>query len=125
MDDVERDVRVAVSRAIAARVHRPALPKVEAIIKGKRVRETDLTEKMAHFEAYGALCGDAGVPLLDELLNGKSLFGRKEDPELRACAAMALGRVNTARAQESLRKALNEKEVLVRNAVNRALRAPQ
>jgi len=122
VEDPERDVRVATSRAIAARVHRPALPRLEVMIKGKRVREADLTEKMAHFEAYGALCGDAGVPVLDELLNGKSMFGRKEDTELRACAAMALGRVNTPRAQEALRKAQLEKEVLVRNAVNRALR---
>jgi hypothetical protein len=122
VEDTDRDVRVATSRALAARVHRPALPRLEAVIKGKRVREADLTEKMAHFEAYGALCGDAGVALLDELLNGKSMFGRKEDTELRACAAMALGRVGTARAQEALRKASSEKEVLVRNAVNRALR---
>jgi HEAT repeat protein len=122
VDDAERDVRVATSRAIAARVHRPALPRLEALIRGKRVRETDLTEKMAHFEAYGALCGDAGVAILDELLNGKSVFGRREDTELRACAAMALGRVGTPRAQESLKKAQAEKEVLVRNAVNRALR---
>ena len=122
VDDPERDVRVATSRAIAARVHRPALPRMEAVIKGKRVRESDLTEKMAHFEAYGALCGDAGVPLLDELLNKKSMFGRHEDTELRACAAMALGRIGTPRAQEVLRKAQAEKEVLVRNAVNRALR---
>lgn len=122
VEDPDRDVRVATSRAIAARVHRPALPRLEAMIRGKRVREADLTEKMAHFEAYGALCGDAGVPVLDDLLNGKSVFGRKEDTELRACAAMALGRVNTPRAQEALRKAQAEKEVLVRNAVNRALR---
>lgn len=122
VEDVEREVRVATSRAIAARAHRPALPRVEAVIKGKRVREADLTEKMAHFEAYGALCGDAGVPLLDDLLNGKSIFGRREDAELRACAAMALGRVGSARAMEALRKAQSEKEVLVRTAVNRALR---
>lgn len=124
VDDADRDVRVATSRALAQRGHRPALPRLEAVVKGKRVREADRTEKIAHFEAYGALCGDAGVPLLDELLNGKSMFGRREDPELRACAAMALGRVGTARAQEALRKAsgADEKEVLVRTAVNKALR---
>ena len=42
-------------------------------MKGKAVRDADLTEKMAFFEAYGALCGDAGVPHLDAILNGKGL----------------------------------------------------
>ena len=33
------------------------------------------------------MCGDAGVSLLDGFLNGRSLFGKRGDPELRACAA--------------------------------------
>ena len=45
--------------------YRPALAKLEAVVKGKAMRDADLTEKMAFFEAYGALCGDAGVPQLD------------------------------------------------------------
>ena len=127
VDDPERDVRVATLRAIAARVYRPALPRIDAAVKGKRAREVDLTEKMALFEAYGALAGDPGVNALDELLNGKGFLGRREDPELRACAAMALGRIGTPAATASLRKASseNEKEVLVRNAINRALRGGQ
>ena len=122
VDDAERDVRVAAIRALASRSYRPVLPKLDAIVKGKAIRDADLTEKMAAFEAYGGLCGDEGVSSLDAMLNGKSLFGRREDAELRACAAVALGRVNTPRAQEALRRASIEKDVIVRNAVNRALR---
>jgi HEAT repeat protein len=122
IDDAHRDVRVATSRAIAARAHRPALPKIEAAIKGKLAREADLTEKMALFEAFGTLCGEGGIGLLDGLLNTRSLFGKKEDPELRACAAMALGKIGSESAIAALRRASTEKEVLVRNAVNRALR---
>jgi hypothetical protein len=122
IEDAHRDVRVATARIVAARTHRQALPKVEALIRGKALREADLTEKMAMFEAYGTLCGDAGVSLLDGLLNAKGIFGRREDPELRACAAMALGRVGTEAALGALRRASSEKEVLVRNAVSRALR---
>ena len=58
------------------------------------------------------------VPNLDAILNGKGFLGRREDPETRACAAIALGRIGTPRAQESLRKASTEKDVIVRNAVN-------
>jgi hypothetical protein len=122
IEDAHRDVRVATARAIAARVHRPALAKIEAAIKGKLTRDADLTEKMAMFEAYGTLCGDGGVTLLDGMLNSRGLFGKKEDPELRACAAMALGRIGSEAAIGMLRRAANEKEILVRNAVNRALR---
>ena len=122
LDDAERDVRVAAIRALSARNYRPVLAKLDAIVKGKPLRDANLTEKMAMFEAYGGLCGDEGVTALDAMLNGKSLFGRREDPELRACAAVALGRVNTPRAQEALRRASTEKDVIVRNAVNRALR---
>jgi HEAT repeat protein len=122
VDDADRDVRVAAVRAIAARGYRPALPRVEAAVKGKPLREADLTEKMAMFEAFGALCGDGGVPLLDALLNARGFLGRREDAEVRACAAMALGRIGTDKATEGLRRAANEKDVVVRNAVNKALR---
>ncbi len=122
VDDAHRDVRVATARAIAARVHRPALARIEAAIQGKLAKDANLTEKMAFFEAFGTLCGDGGVKLLDGLLNSRGLFGKKEDVELRACAAMALGRVGSEAAVATLRRAANEKEVLVRNAVNRALR---
>jgi HEAT repeat protein len=122
LDDAERDVRVAVIRALSARSYRPVLAKLDAIVKGKAIRDANLTEKMAVFEAYGGLCGDEGVPALDAMLNGKSMFGRREDSELRACAAVALGRVGSPRAQEVLRRASSEKDVIVRNAVNRALR---
>jgi HEAT repeat protein len=62
------------------------------------------------------------VSVLDGILNGKGIFGKREEPEMRACAAMALGRVGTESALGSLRRATNDKEILVRNAVNRALR---
>jgi HEAT repeat protein len=77
---------------------------------------------MAFFEAYGALCGEAGIPLLDGLLHAKGFMGKKDDPEMRACAAMALGKVGSAKAMESLNRAANEKDVIVRNAVSRAIR---
>ena len=122
VDDDDRDVRVAAARAIAARAYRPALPRVEAVVKGKAVRDADLTEKMAMFETYGALCGEGGIPLLDGILNGRTFLGKREDDELRACAAMALGRIGTEKAIETLRRAANVKDIVVRNAVSKALR---
>ncbi|MFL5608925.1 MAG: HEAT repeat domain-containing protein, partial [Gemmatimonadaceae bacterium] len=122
VDDADRDIRVASVRALQAHAYRPALPRLEAIVTGRSIRDADLTEKMAVFEAYGSLCGAPGVVALDAMLNGKSMFGRREDGELRACAAVALGRIGTAEARSSLQRAANEKDVIVRNAVGRALR---
>jgi len=50
------------------------------------------------------------------------LLGKKEDPETRACAATALGKVRTPEARAVLERAAHDKEPLVRNAVSRALR---
>jgi HEAT repeat protein len=122
VDDSDRDVRVATVRALQARAYRAALPRLEAMVKGRTIRDADLTEKMAVFEAYGSMCGEPGVVALDAMLNGKSMFGRREDAEVRACAAVALGRIGTEGARTSLQKAANEKDVIVRNAVGRALR---
>jgi hypothetical protein len=124
IDDSDRDVRVTAVRAMTARGYRPVLARLENVVKGKRVREADLTEKMAFFEGYGSLCGEAGIDHLDSVLNGKGFLGRREDSETRACAAIALGRVGSPKAIATLRKAAMEKDVVVRNAVSRALRSP-
>jgi hypothetical protein len=122
VEDGDREVRIATVRAIQTRAYRAGLPKLEAAVHGRAIRSADLSEKMALFEAYGSMCGDAGVAALDATLNGKSMFGRREEPEIRACAAMALGRVGTPAAHEALQRAATEKDVVVRNAVSRALR---
>jgi HEAT repeat protein len=123
IEDRDRDVRVAVVKTLGAKVYRGVFARLENYVKSKALRDADLTERMAFFEAYGALCGDNGVPFLDGLLNSKGMFGKREDAEMRACAAIALGRIGTPKAQASLRQAANEKDVVVRNAVNRAMRA--
>ena len=122
VDDEDREVRIAAVRSLGARNHRASVQKIEAAITGKRLQAADLTEKMAYFETFGALCGESGVGMLDGLLNRKGLFSRKEDAEVRACAAMALGRIGTDAALASLRRSGADKDILVRNAVSKALR---
>lgn len=121
--DEDRDVRIVAVKTLGAKNARAALPRIEAAIKGRELRDGNLGEKMAYFEAYGLLCGDAGVPLLDGLLNSKGFMGKKDDSEIRACAAMALGKINSPKATESLNKAAGEKDVMVRNAVSKAIRS--
>ncbi len=120
--DEDREVRIVAVRAIGARNARAAVPRIEAAIKGKNLRESNLTEKMAFFEAFGLLSGDAGIPVLEGILHAKGFMGKRDDSELRACAAMALGKINTPKAMDSLSRAAGEKDVIVRNAVSRAIR---
>ena len=122
LTDEDREVRVVAARAIGARRAKAALPRIEAAIKGKDLRESNLTEKMAFFETYGLLSGDTGVALLDGILNAKGFMGKKDDSEFRACAAMALGKINSQKASDSLNRATGEKDVIVRNAVSKAIR---
>jgi len=122
IDDSDRDVRIATVRFLASRGYRNAAARVETIVSGSKLRNADLTEKMAFFEAYGALVGAKGIPALDKLLVAKGLLGKREDPETRACAAMALGKIRTPEARAVLERAAQDKEPLVRNAVTRALR---
>jgi hypothetical protein len=125
LNDSERDIRLATMRALTARVHRPSMQKVQALITGKESRTADRTERIAIFELYGTIAGDAGVAPLDAILNAKGgLFGNREDPEFRACAAIGLGRINTDASRAALQKAAGEKDVIVRNAVSRALKGP-
>ena len=123
VDDGDRDVRIAVVKYLAQRGHRNAFPRIDAAVTGGKLKGADLTEKMAFFEAYGSLAGAAGIPILEKMLIGKGgLLSRKEEPETRACAAMALGRIRSPEARAVLDRASQDKEPLVRNAVSRALR---
>lgn len=120
--DSERDVRIAAVRFLSSRGHRGAFQQVESMISGGKLRQADLTEKMAYFEAYGALAGSAGIAAMERLLLPRGLLSRRVDAETRACAAMALGKIRNPEARAVLERASQEKDALVRNAVSRALR---
>jgi len=122
VDDGDRDVRIAAVKFLASRGHRNALARVESAVMGAKLRDTDLTEKMAFYEAYGTLAGPKGIAVLEKVLAPRGLLAKREDPETRACAAMALGKIRTPEARAVLEKTAQDKEALVRNAVSRALR---
>jgi HEAT repeat protein len=122
VDDADRNVRLAGVRAAGARGYKGALKRIEAVVLGKAVKEMDLTEKMAFFEAYGAIAGPPALKTLAGMLLPRGLLKLKQSSDLRACAAIALGKIRTAEAREVLSSAADDKDLVVRNAVNRALR---
>jgi HEAT repeat protein len=118
--DEDREVRIAAARGLAASRYQPARQRLEEMIQSKALREADLTEQIAIFEAFGAVASGESVKMLDRLLNGRRLLG-KQTPEIRACAAMALGRVGSNEARTSLLEAAQDPHPMVRSAVTKAL----
>jgi hypothetical protein len=122
LEDDDRGIRLAAVRVLGSRGYKGAQRRVEAIVLGKAVKEMDLTEKMAFFEAYGAIAGASGLKPLSALLLPRGMLRMKESSEVRACAAIAIGKIRTPEAREVLQRAADDKDLVVRNAVSRALR---
>lgn len=123
LEDRDREVRIAAARTLQALRFAPAREPLRALTTSRKVRERDLTERIALFEAYGSLAGADAVAELGELLNGRGWLGRRHAAEHRACAALALGRLGHASARTALESAARDADPVVRNAVSRALRA--
>ncbi|MEO8139762.1 MAG: HEAT repeat domain-containing protein [Gemmatimonadota bacterium] len=122
VDDSDREVRIAGVQALGRRGYKGVLRRIEPVVHGKQQREIDLTERMRFFEAYAMIAGPASLESLAAMLSSGGLFRRKETPEVRACAALAIGRLKTPDARDLLQRYREDKELVVRNAVSRALR---
>lgn len=118
--DDDRDVRIAAARGLGAVRYQPSRTRLERTIQSRRMRDADLSEQIAFFEAFGTVATAESVRLLDRLLNGRRLFG-KPSTGVRACAAMALGKVRSRAARAALERAAEDAQPIVRNAVARAL----
>jgi HEAT repeat protein len=122
LEDPDRSVRLAGVRVVGGRGYKGAQKRVEARVLGKAAQGMDLTEKMAFFEAYGAIAGAAGLKAMSGLLLPRGLLRMKESSEIRACAAIAIGKIRTPEARQVLQQAADDKDLVVKNAVSRALR---
>lgn len=125
LDDSDRDIRLFAVKACADLQYRPVIARLERAIKERLTRDGSSSEKTAFFDAYATLGGDASVPLLEGILLPRGMLSRKEDPMTRASAAMALGKLGTERALDAVRKALGDKEIVVRSAATRAMRGSE
>lgn len=122
--DPVRELRVPAIKTLTARRVASVRPRVAALIKGKGIRDLDRSERLALFELFGSVCGDAGVADLEAMLTvAGGLFARGGDTEMRAAAAIALGQVGTAQARRVLEAFAADKDPVVRAAVSRSLRA--
>jgi HEAT repeat protein len=118
----DRTLRVGAAKALGRTGHRPSAQALKEALASPELREADVAEKVAFFDAYGRLAGEGGVAYLSKLLHGRGLFGYREGSEERAGAARALGRIGTPSALDALTRASSDGDPLVRSAVGSALR---
>jgi HEAT repeat protein len=121
LKDEDREVRIAAARALGAVRFVAAREPLTHALDERRLKDADLTEKMAFYEAYGAVVGPPAVERLDRLLNHKGFLGRRAPGDLRACAALGLGKIATPAARVSLERSRRDEDPVVRSAVARAL----
>jgi len=119
--DPEIQVRISAARVLGGVRYQPAASRFREILDSKEIRQADRQEKIAFFEAYGRLGDARAVDILDGYLNGKGFLGRRESSEIRASAALGLGRVGTDEARAALARAERDDDAVVRSAVTRAL----
>ncbi|MBI4521267.1 MAG: HEAT repeat domain-containing protein [Gemmatimonadetes bacterium] len=120
--DANREVRVTAVRALGSMRDPSSESVLRPLILGQEMSTADLTEKIAFFEAYGTLGSPSCVSVLMDVLAGRGLLGPKHPGEVRACAALGLGRIKTPQAQRALERAAADKDPVVRSAATRALR---
>ncbi|MEX0856481.1 MAG: hypothetical protein WD056_02820 [Gemmatimonadota bacterium] len=120
-----RDLRVAAVRVLGGTGYPPAAKELRRYLEDKEFRNADVTEKVAFYEAYGLLAGEGAVDFLHGVLNTKGFLGRREPSELRAGAAMGLGKVASSAARSALEAARADEDPVVRSAVGRALRGEE
>ncbi|MEO8293874.1 MAG: HEAT repeat domain-containing protein [Gemmatimonadota bacterium] len=122
LDDADREVRITAVRSLGNRGYKNALKRIQNAVLNRGLKGADLTERIAFFEAYALIAGTASLDPLARILIPGGMFQRKETAESRACAAIALSRLGTPEARDVLQQVASDKDLVVRNAVNRALR---
>ena len=120
IDDEFEDVRMAALGGVAMRGWTRALPRIRATIDSPAAADLSVAEQRAFFKAFGTLAGDDGVAVLRSILRGKTRAA-KRSPELRACAAVGLGKIGTPVSRGLLLKASKDRNPVVKTAATGAL----
>ena len=122
VDDPDAAVRTSAYRALTVRPYRGALKGLRAWIDSGEIESCEISERKALFSAFGAVAGAEGVSVLEPIIMGKGGFGRRPSSGTRACAALALGIINTPTARFALEAASTDRDAVVRSAASSALR---
>ncbi len=92
------------------------------VVQAKEFNKKDPIEIKAFFDAIGMTGSSEAIPILQQLLEKKSLFGRGKIDEVRIGAANALAMIGTPEALAILESGRNSKDESIREACSQALR---
>jgi hypothetical protein len=118
------DIRIRCMAAInLGKVGKAAglIPLLE-VIQAREFHKKERAEIRAFFEAVGMASSNESIPVLQQLLERKSLFGRGKMDEIRLGAASALSMIGTPEAKAVLELGKDSKDESIREACLQALR---
>ncbi len=92
------------------------------VVQSKDFYKREPTEIKAFFNAIGMVGSNEAIPVLQQLLERKSWFGRGKIDEIRIGAAGALATIGTPDAKAILEEGKNSKDETIRDACLQALR---
>jgi HEAT repeat protein len=123
---IENDVRIRCMAAVnLGKVGKKAglIPLLE-VVQSKDFNKREPVEIKAFLNAIGMVGSNEAIPILQQLLERKSWFGRGKIDEVRIEVANALAMIGTPEAMAILEEGKNSKEESIRNACLQALRSP-
>jgi HEAT repeat protein len=93
------------------------------VIQSKEFQKKEPEEIKVFFDAIGMVGSNESIPVLQQLLERKSWFGRGKMDEIRIGAAQALAMIGTPEAKAILMSGKDSKEESIRDACLQALRS--
>jgi HEAT repeat protein len=93
------------------------------VVQSKDFYKREPAEIKAFFNAIGMVGSNEAIPVLQQLLERKSWFGRGKTDEIRTGAANALAMIGTSEAKAILEEGKNSKEESIRDACAQALKS--
>jgi HEAT repeat protein len=121
----DNDVRIRCMAAVnLGKVgKKPGLIPLLEVVQSKDFPKREPVEIKAFFNAIGMVGSNEAIPVLQQLLERKSWFGRGKIDEVRMGAANALALMGTQEAKAILEEGRNSKEESIRDACSQALRS--
>jgi hypothetical protein len=92
------------------------------IVQSKEFPKKDPKEIKAFFDGIGMAASGDAIPVLQEILERKSFFGRGKMDEMRVGAANAIAMIGTPEAKSILEAGRNSRDESIRNACLQAIR---
>ncbi len=93
------------------------------VVQSKDFYKREPAEIKAFFNAIGMVGSNEAIPVLQQLLERKSWFGRGKTDEIRVGAANAMAMIGTPEAKAILEEGKNSKDETLRDACTQALRS--